>query len=434
MIANKFKEAWKPLIITIAFRNIIRNIDRNKFALIILLVAVAVLFVGNSVIRSVSDSFHSLYTQSLTADLSISLNDDSFTIFGNNNLLVGEFLQSPLVPEVETVVNILETSEAVNNWAGVLTLPVQIEQEIAAAAERYTALGVDFESYLRLFPDIQLVAGSFPDVDAERPSIMLQPHQYASLGSPEIGWPMLLTASNGYNFTIREVTFAGIYTYSTEDTLMSRIFLADADVIRSLSGYISQPQSLAEISPEQKELIDSEVDDLFGATSDPSPPQDENAENTLHLGDIEARLALTPERSESRAVVKEAWHFILVDIDSEYSFPQVVTEFRNAGLLQANGYRLLNWRDTAGGDAVIVFVLRILMNIGMGITIVCAAAIIMNSFALSILERRKEFAVMKALGARNKKIVFLISVEVLTMMFFCSSFRSFVGGHPHEYY
>ena len=251
--ANKFKEAWKPLIITIALRNITRNIDRNKFALIILLVAVAVLFVGNSVIRSVSDSFHSLYTQSLTADLSISLNDDSFTIFGNNNLLISEFLLPPLVPEVETAVNILETSEVVNNWSGVLTLPVQIEQEIAAEAKRYIALGVDFESYLRLFPDIQLVAGSFPDVDAERPSIMLQPHQYASLGSPEIGWPMLLTASNGYNFTIREVTLAGVYTYSTEDTLMSRIFLADADVIRSLSGYISQPQSLAEISPEQKE-------------------------------------------------------------------------------------------------------------------------------------------------------------------------------------
>ena len=173
---------------------------------------------------------------------------------------------------------------------------------------------------------------------------------------------------------------------------------------------------------------------MFGATSDPSPPQDENAENTLHLGDIEARLALTPERSESRVVAKEAWHFILVDIDSEYSFPQAVTEFRNVGLLQANGYRLLNWRDTAGGDAVIVFVLRILMNIGMGITIVCAAAIIMNSFALSILERRKEFAVMKALGARNKKIVFLISGGSTDNDVFCSSFRSFVGGHPHEYY
>ena len=402
------------MLVVLAFRNIQRNIVRLRPLLAVFFVTFALLLVINSIIAATSDSFWQLYAQALTADLSISNEKRGNTLFGNESLLVGDFLPVPIVPDIDQIVDALAMDETLH-WAGMLTLPVQAKANNSSGS--YVAFGVDFESYLQLFPRIQLHSGSFPTGDTSVAAVMLQPDQHEAMGSPPIGSRLLLTASNGQNFAIREVVLLGLYTYPATDTLMARALLVDADVIRSLAGYVYAAQDLLEISEEQRELVEADLNGLF--TSDPaaSAVENEDDENNVLLTDVRQILGRSDELAEARTVIKGSWHFILVSSKQGDSFTQLLARLGDAGLSQANGYRFRNWRDTVGGDAVIAFYLQIFMNIGVGIVIIGAIFIIMNSVTLSILERMTEIGTMRALGAGKNIVAMLITIETVVIIF-----------------
>lgn len=399
------------MLIFISLRNIIRNLDRNIPVLIALFASFMLLIVGNSIIYFISGSFRQLYTESLTADLSISKQGEDFSLFGNSTLIVGDFLPPPIIPDIEEIIDTLNESNVVNNWAGMLTLPTNIKA--GTSSEIFIAFGVDFESYLELFPGIQLHSGSWPDGNGDLAYTMLQQHQYEALGEPPLGSRLLLTSTNGQSFTIRETVFSGIYTYPVPDSAMGQIFLTDANIVRALAGYISVQQDQQTISSKQQLLVESSIDDLFSAPQQDVPSGD-LAEDVLQLSDIEGLLSVTPERTASRAFIKGAWNFLLIDSGPEYSFQQTVTELRKLGL--TDNYRLLDWRSTAGGNVLIAFFLQVLINAGMGLILIAASLIIINSVSLSLLERRREIGTMRAVGTTKIKLLVLISVEICCMI------------------
>ncbi len=420
---------------SISFRNITRNIARNKFILTFIFVIFALLLMVNSFVSTISDSFYKLYTTSLTADLSISASGEDFTLFGNSALLVGEFLPVPLIADIENIIEFLNAHEAVNNWAGVLTLPVHLRT--GSASGTYIAFGVDFDAYRNVLPGIHLHSGAWPERgNGQRDGLaytMLQQHQYEKLGEPAIGSQLLLTMSDGSSFTIRETTLSGTYSYSAEDALMQNIILTDADIIRSLAGYVSFPQN-GTISTEQQEGAEVDVDDLFSELPQESAPQNSlSAESALEsaieseglqLSDVEDILSLTPERLAGRQIKESAWHFILIARDEAHSFNRA--KFEQFGITQE--HRLLNWRNTAGGDALITFFLQILVNGGVGLVLMCIAFVTMNMISLSILERKREFGTMRALGATRMRIagymageVFFMIVPVIVLGLLCGS-------------
>ena len=386
-----------------------------KQVLIILFSAFALLVVCNSIVRFTSNAFRQLYTNFLTADLSISKIGEDSTIFGNEALLIDDSLRTSILPDAEKIINVLSIDESVQNWAGVLTLPVQVK--LNEHSENYIALGVDFESYFRLFPDIQLYSGSFPDISTGLPYIMLQSHQYEIMGSPPIGSKLLLTSPDDYNFTIREVVLSGVYAYPVEDSLISRSFLVDANIVRSLAGYISEPQTLQEVSKEQQNLLEADIEDLFSSV--PQTPLSGSSEtgDSLHIADIEKSLRVTSEPSVTRTVSESAWHFFLIDNAPEYSFRQMLKRLQRTGLSRSTGYRLLNWRSTVGGSAQLVFFLQIILNVALGTIIIGTMFIVMNSILLSLLERTKEIGTMRALGATKRTVADLITLEILLQVF-----------------
>ncbi|MGI9255822.1 MAG: ABC transporter permease, partial [Salinispira sp.] len=264
---------------------------------------------------------------------------------------------------------------------------------------------------------------------------MLQQHQYEKLGEPPIGSQLLLTTSDGSSFTIRETILSGTYSYSAEDALMQNIILTDADIIRSLAGYVSFSQN-GTISTEQQERAEVNVDDLFSELPQESAPQNSlSAESALEsaleseglqLSDVEDILNLTPERLAGRQIKESAWHFILIALNGAHSFNKAKAEFEQFGM--SNEHRLLNWRNTAGGDALITFFLQILVNGGVGLVLMCIAFVTMNMISLSILERKREFGTMRALGATRMRIagymvgeVFLMIVPVIVLGLLCGS-------------
>src|SRR6185369_6072932 len=74
------------------------------------------------------------------------------------------------------------------------------------------------------------------------------------------------------------------------------------------------------------------------------------------------------------------------------------------------------WRDTVGGNALIVWLLQVLFNVGLFFVTSAAALVGINGLALSVAERTQELGTLRAMGATRGRVAGLVTVESLFLV------------------
>ncbi|GAB6091626.1 ABC transporter permease [Spirochaeta dissipatitropha] len=415
----------------LAARNISRSMSRLRPMIIIIALSFALLLIGNAVLAYSSASFYRVYSRNLTADMSVSSLSEfgSFSLFGSDAFLVGEFLVPPTIIDYARLHADVNALPEVQSAAGVVSSAARLE--LNGRRMNNALFGVDFAEYLELFPELGIVAGAAPAPGEA--GIMLQESHYENFRSPPLGSPVLLTVARDNTFTIREATLTGVYRYPVVDELLSRVSLIDVQTARALSGYIYGALSPADLPEAHRDLAGADIDDLFGGGGDLFGDDDLFGEEDFfgdedlfgsadsfgggdffdepELWDISG--PVDDSVMLAQQTIDGAWNHLLIRLNEPSDFRRVSSELRNQGYGPQNDFIIRNWRDTAGGTAVIVWYLQFMLNAGLLFVAFGAVIVAANALMLSVLERQKEIGTMRALGASRARVSALIIAETL---------------------
>jgi ABC-type antimicrobial peptide transport system permease subunit len=381
--------------------------------IIALAAAVAVLLLGNSISDAINAGYREVYTESITADVTISAaSERSFTVFGSEALLMGELLVPPVLVAYDDLVGAVSRLSGVESTAGLVTVAARVE--VAGRAQIQPLFGVDFSEYAVLFPRLRLVRGSLPAPGT--PAILIHECRFAdltrALGSePALGSPILLSVFNNYSFTIREVPLAGVFSYPVSDPLLDRVGLIDVQTARSLNGYVYGSRK----QESEPGAAEGSLDDLF-AVADPLAP----ASGSLDPEQIEQRLGSDESSNADAPATQEgAWNFLLIRLApgvGDSGAGRIARGLSSSALPGTTEIQVRDWRHSAGGNAMLVWIVQILLNAGLIFIAAGAAIVAVNALTLSVLERTREIGTMRAIGARRGLVGLMISAETLVLV------------------
>lgn len=404
--------------------------------MIVIVVAVfAAMVAGNAVLASSGAALYGTYARLVSGDLSVSAEAESnFTVFGSDQLLIGEYLVAPVIPEFEELTLRVREMEGIRAIAGMVSGAANVQ--IRGARRNRTVFGVDFSEYAALVPDLELLAGELPR--AGEPGILVQEEWLGAEESPTaiLGQPALLASGSGRTFTLREVPVRGVFRYPVEDELLSTVVLVDADTARALNGYIYGALEEVQLSEETQQVLDTDVDELFGefdgagdtdagdTPGDRAAPGDAAIDLDALLGggaggaDTGGAVAGAGDAALDRArqTIAGSWNFLLVSLEDPRDLTATMRRIESTGYDGAAGYRVRDWYRTIGGNASLVRYLQILFNAGLVFVAVGAAIVATNALMLSVLERTAEIGTMRALGAGRERVALMIALETILVV------------------
>lgn len=392
----------------LAWRNTRLHLRKRLPVGLFLITAMALLFIGNSVFSNTDEGLGATYRDSLTGELTISArSSDPFTLFGSELPLIGEYFKNPLLPRFADLSYRIqrELPEA-------QTLPVLIgagKLSLGDFDEPAAFFGARFGDYFRFFPSLKLLRGSLPQPGS--PGILINQRLYDrvvnSLGrEPELGERFLFAAVLDSSFVLRELPFEGVYAYPVSDQLLDRVVLIDDDTARALNGYYG---SSAEVPQGEEDLISKDsLDDLF-ATSEDLLTEPTDGISLEQVSD-ELKTSAGPA-----SVDQSSWNFLLVrggQAATRATQAKVQAALTRDDLM----VQVRDWRDSAGGNARVVWFLQWMFNVGLIFISLVASLIVMNSLSLSVVERTREIGTMRALGAERGLVGRLIGYETVILV------------------
>jgi putative ABC transport system permease protein len=404
------------MLVHLVLRNILRNLRRLLPMIFIIVVVFAAMVLGNAILAASGSSLYHTYARQVSGDLSVAAaSETNFTIFGSDQLLIGEYLVAQPIPNFAAAVDDVRQLPDVRAVAGLVSVSAVVDLEGRRGGR--TLFGIDGEDYGELFPDLVLLAGALPR--RGKPGIVVQDD-----GTPpedRLGASTVITAQTGRSFTIREVPVTGVVSYPVDDALLNTVVLVDVETARALAGYTYGAGGDA--VPDDDAGLAGDMDDLFGD----NPSADPAGEDTGGI-DVDALLGSNPDASDQvgtehasarqaqTGTVPGAWNFLLVSLHDPADRAAVIGRLERSGYSEDEGYRVRDWYRTVGGNASLVRYLQYLFNAGLVFVALGATIIATNALVLSVLERTKEIGTMRALGGGKGRIGGMIALETLIVV------------------
>jgi ABC-type lipoprotein release transport system permease subunit len=410
-------------IFSLVIKNILRS-KKNSFLIVLLVTSITFLFfIGNSIIGGSDRALRDAYVDSLTGDVVLQkISPVTMSLFSANTPVIDEFFTIPELPAFDLVRDIARNEPGV----GGVTSQVSTKAILDIFGNRSAVLicGVDAASYFDVFPGLVLEEGRFlvPGeygvmITAERArQIMEKTGTY-----PELGTTLLLTAAGTAGFKIREVPLVGIYRYRNTGPLMDEIIITDPQTARILAS-IQVASSNIETAEEALGLLDASMEDLFwggsgdgdgqedGATAvDLAPDSGEGLDITAYFDDFPEDTQFSGDTQLSGG----DWNFIIIRLERGASAGKFIASLNKK--INSLGVTAVNWRVAAGNSAVLLFLIQTFFNGGVFLMSIAGIIAAVNILLISVFKRTPEIGTLRAIGAGDGYIRFLVLGENLIL-------------------
>lgn len=391
------------------FRLALRNLflHRGKTLVLGLIVAVGlfVLVLGNSLMDTVTEGLEKTYTRSFTADLAVvPPGDGPQAMFST-----GTLGQPTALADFEGLVTFVTQLPGVQAVTPQLNSRAQVSIDEREGAGTLVA-GIAPETYRKVFGNnIQLLEGEFLQPSQE--GVLLTERTRDALRElgieVKVGQSVVLTNRNPTTgFKAREVTLRGILRFTSDNTLVQRLTLADITTARILAGLNTRPPA-GEPTPAAGVPVDPEAAFL---TQDSLESTAAAAGGSSLLEQLNT--LLSPEAGSGEVQDPKTWSFLLIRLDNPSSGPRVASKVREF-LAARGGGQVQDWVATVGPLAEVVVHLRLIFNLLVFVVGLVALLVIMNSLVISVTERVPEIGTIRALGAQRRFVRRLITTETL---------------------
>lgn len=410
------------LLLRLASRNLLRHTKKSLLVGILIAVGTAGVLLANSLFESSGKGMETSFVRSLTGDFVVSADaEDNFGLFGDEVPIVEEYQSIPALPDYEAARSALERTEGVATLAPVVSALSMVK--IGNYSFRATVFGVDGDSYFAVCSNIVHPSGISSDLASA--GVFLNEAQVAAAEKAlkrrlRLGEDITFSSYASGSFRIRRGGYAGTIAYPAPNQALDSVALADPTIVRGLCdytlGYAQESPSAATPATTMDGL-----DDLFSDAQDSVA----SAGSGLSLSDVEGALADTEARDELVRTDDAAWSFILVRAVEGYSSDLV--RLAASRSLEGTGGRSISWAQAAGSSALSLFAVRSFFQVGVGFLIFGAVLVMMNSLAMTVLERTAEIGTMRALGASRGFVRSLFVAETLMLSFSAAAVGTAVG-------
>lgn len=375
------------MIFTLAFKNVV---SRRSSAVIVLFIAfaVALLVVTNSVFDSTEDGVRESFSASFTGDVVVRpVYDVPLSLFGDETPFTGEFTSVPPLGDFGAVSGIVAGTEGVEGF--VPQLSGRAVMDFAGRREPCFVFGVDAEEYFRFMPALRVVSGG---VFARGEEALMLPRAFAEEIGAEVGAEVQFVVAAGLSSRIQSVRLAGIYEYPSESAAFSRLAVVDPGTLRELVGAPSNAPAEAPSS-----ALPDDMDDLFGGGFGQA---------------LEGYATVEDAAPSDDAPPPESWNFVLVRTRSPSA---VISRLNGAFGRGGLGCEAVGWRSAAGNTALYLYMLRLVLNAGIGIVLFAGFVVVNNTLVVGVLDRTREIGTMRAVGASRRFVSAECAAETMLL-------------------
>jgi len=392
----------------LVFRNIIRNRKNSLIIFLLIMVITSLFFIGNSIIGQTNAGLKKTYIDNLTADVVIQKKTDmSMNLFGANSPAIDDYVTIPVLPAYNHIIEIVSAEKGVERYTSQVSGRAALKMpEISDNNEGVLICGIDPESYFECFPGITVEEGRFLKngeygalITAERAEKLEQETGIRPLP----GTPMLFSSAGDIGFKIREVPLVGIYHYENPGQFMNEIVITDPQTARVLLAV------QVATAPATDEKIPDDPMSLFNDTySEAEEYEGESPEDILSFLD-------SPGNRETTELSGGDWNFILLRLKQGVSASRFISSL-NKKLAPFNAYAA-GWRTAAGTSAIMTLLLQTFFNIGGFLVSVAGVIVVVNILLIAVFRRTREIGTLRAIGASDSYIRFLVMGENCVISF-----------------
>lgn len=407
------------IVATLALRNLARN--RKSSLVLIGLVAVGVfLFVlGDAVLASASGGIRREFQEGSTGDLAVKARfERKFGIFGFSMPTIGEYEEMPALVDAPAIQAVLDSSPGISIYTRLVSGAALLEGPKGHQV-KLPVFGV-LPTYFQAFPSLRFVEGALPEAAGGAwivlPTSRIEEIAAAEGRKPQVGDSLTFTMASGSAFTIRAVRLAGIVeTPMAKETALAPAY-TDPTTLRSLLGLSlgnkPAPANGEAVAPAGAGDIPGD----FFSTEGPAPLAETEGE-ARGVDLVSQYLGAEAGPTASVDPEKGAWHFFLIRLKDGYR-PGPTLRALNASLAKAGlSAEAVGWLSIAGLNASILYLLKTVFEIGIGVLAGIVILVLTNGLAFSVIEETKEIGTMRAMGAQRGFVsaVYLIRSVVLVL-------------------
>lgn len=403
-----------PVLIRIAFRNLLEHKSKTLIIGVLLALGVVILIVGNSFMDTAERGVKETFIANYTGDVFISGTSPNgkVSLFGVQ--AAGGQETTPILPYIDRLDAKLASMPQVAGTAGqvtgfgLVTLKDSQDQSFALL------FGVEPTEYRRLFDGAKIAEGHFLEPGQEglvvsRKTLERFTKQLET--TVKVGDTIILTGMGKAGFKIRQVPIVGVVEYPTQSEATDFISYVDVNTLRILSGMTLGNDEDVVVTEDVKALLaTSDEDAMFGGAE------------VIASSRSQAQAALKPAVKvvHKQAVADTgAWHFKVLRVHNPAQAPGVIAELNAWFAKEGIEAKASDWKAAAGPFSQSIDVVRIVFNIAIIIVAVVAIIIMMNTLVISVIERTGEIGTMRALGASRGFVrkMFLIETIAIALVF-----------------
>ncbi|TVR01199.1 MAG: FtsX-like permease family protein [Spirochaetaceae bacterium] len=402
------------LILTLAFRNLLRRTRRTVLLGGLICIGIGGLFFANAVFESTNQGLRTSFVRSLTGDLVLAApSQTQYSLFGSEVPIISDYEIIPPIPSFSEVQDYLRDHPDVDAWTPIVAAAAAMQ--IDNVREPVPLFGIQPDTYFTVNPDIEIVSGN-PAALTEG-GVLLNATLALSVENRlgrrlRVGEPIVFTTFTNEGFRSRRGTFAGVHRYVSTTETLDRVVLADPTTVRGLIDYTLGFAEPAEAQPTEPD--DFDLFDLFDDAEDIPAPGESAAPADSLLDAVEAAFAEGTERDSLVVTDTAAWSFVLLrarDGRGAALRRQIERDTRQDDMQ----LRVMTWRQAAGLAAQAVFSIQIAFYTGLVFVAAAAVLVIMNALVISVLERSTEIGTMRGIGAGTVFIRRLFVAESLLL-------------------
>jgi putative ABC transport system permease protein len=407
-------------ILRIALRNLVQHRSKTVIIGVLISVAIALGFVGNSVLDTAKKSLRRTFTDNFTGDVLVLPKGIQGGVFGSSQ--DGGSRGPPILPMMKDYDKVHDVVESRSGMASVTSqISAYVIFNLGDAGINWgLAFGIEPDDYFKSFNNIELIQGR--RLRSGEPGIMLHERIVKSLKEAndvalKVGDTLQLNNFGESGFKIREVPVVGIFRYKAGNerafAFMQPNFV-DVTTLRALKGKpILGPEDL-KVSAATSAALGASADEMFA--EDTVVAQDAPKAKPI---DIAAPLGAKGARADTVSTSTGAWNYILLrlapGVDEKAFIKKLNADFGSKGL----DVKAQDWVATASPDSMVFFAMSLVFNVVIWLLAIVSMIIIMNTLIASVMERTPEIGTMRALGAQRGFIrsLFITETTIVTLIF-----------------
>ena len=382
----------------------IKNIVSRKSSLAIILFisfSIALLVVSNSVFDSTEFGVEDVFKNSFTGDFIIRPQSDvPLSLFGDETPVTGQLSKIDTLIPYDEIKKLLSCNEKIKAFVPQITGTGFAENNGRGMA--IYLFGVNAVEYLKLMPSVKIIAG-MPFAAGEK-GVLLCKNTADQLGV-SCGDTIQFTVADGPTFRIRAVPVSGIYEWKVPNDAMMKFCIMDPETVKSIMNIV-ETVSDADIEEDKTSLLtDSsfDFDDLFADASD-----------------TDAVIEKIRDSSDSDTVKNEtvvddsaSWNFIVGCINNGENIEKNIKTLNRE--FKKHGWQIeaVSWRHAAGRNAMYLYWMRIIFNVGILIILFAGFIVVNNALVINVLDRINEIGTMRAVGSSKLFVAALFMCETL---------------------